>query len=189
MVRKLKTFQTSLPSSGRGAFDEERRSKGAGSNLFHQGVAKETDDPKVVAAMTSKPGVVFKRAAGSNGRFAEQSDLLSDLASGEDRARRESIARSRRSEPLRRLLQNSAKAKPARPPPNSRRSRSGANSSAGARRPFGKGARTAREGATPMLRPRYCGDRPIYVDLIGTAFNVVTQKWSVIWSESIVPDG
>src|SRR4051812_19496419 len=28
---------------------------GAGSDLFHQGVAKETDDPEVVAATMSKP--------------------------------------------------------------------------------------------------------------------------------------
>jgi hypothetical protein len=31
----------------------------------------------------SKPGVVLKRPAGSNGRFAEHSDLPSDLESGE----------------------------------------------------------------------------------------------------------
>ncbi len=62
---------------------------GAGSNLFHQGVAKETDDTDVVAATMSKPGVVLKRPAGSNGRFAEHSDLPSDLGSAENRARRE----------------------------------------------------------------------------------------------------
>jgi len=61
---------------------------GAGSNLFHQGVAKEADDPDVVAATMSKPGVVLKRPAGSNGRFAEQSDLPSDLRSAEKRNRR-----------------------------------------------------------------------------------------------------
>jgi colicin import membrane protein len=52
---------------------------GAGSNLFHQGVAKETDDPEVVAATMSKPGVVLKRPAGSNGRFAEHAGLPTDL--------------------------------------------------------------------------------------------------------------
>jgi hypothetical protein len=52
---------------------------GAGSNLFHQGVAKENDDPDVVAATMSKPGVVLKRAAGSNGRFAEHAGLPTDL--------------------------------------------------------------------------------------------------------------
>jgi colicin import membrane protein len=79
MARKLKTYQTSLgfydlaiaaPSmkAALGAW-------GAGSNLFHQGVARETDDPDVVAATMSKPGVILKRPAGSSGRFAEHSDL------------------------------------------------------------------------------------------------------------------
>jgi hypothetical protein len=57
---------------------------GAGSNLFHQGFAKETDDPDVVAATMAKPGVVLRRPAGSSGRFAEHSELpdLNDEASG-----------------------------------------------------------------------------------------------------------
>ena len=54
MARKLKTYQTSL-----GFFDlaiaapsmkAALEAWGAGSNLFHQGVARETDDPDVVAA-------------------------------------------------------------------------------------------------------------------------------------------
>ncbi|MGY3609013.1 MULTISPECIES: cell envelope biogenesis protein TolA [unclassified Bradyrhizobium] len=93
MVRKLKTFQTSL-----GFFDlaiaapsmkAALEAWGAGSNLFHQGIAKETHDPDVIAVTMSKPGVVLKRPAGSNGRFAEHSDLPSDLGSGENGARRE----------------------------------------------------------------------------------------------------
>lgn len=39
------------------------------------------NNPDVVAATMSKPGVVLKRPAGSNGRFAEDSDLPSDLGS------------------------------------------------------------------------------------------------------------
>ena len=50
---------------------------GAGSNLFHQGVAKESDDPEVVAA---KPGVVVRRPVGSDGPFGEHADLPTDLA-------------------------------------------------------------------------------------------------------------
>ncbi|GLH77048.1 hypothetical protein SSBR45G_19560 [Bradyrhizobium sp. SSBR45G] len=65
MPRKLKTYQTSL-----GFYD-----LGAGSNLFHQGAATETEDPEVVAATMARPGVVLKRPAGSTGRFAEQSEL------------------------------------------------------------------------------------------------------------------
>ena len=63
---------------------------GAGSNLFHQGFAKETDDPDVVAATMAKPGVVLKRPAGSSGRFAEHAELpdLDDDAKSTKRARR-----------------------------------------------------------------------------------------------------
>ncbi|MGJ4899139.1 cell envelope biogenesis protein TolA [Bradyrhizobium oligotrophicum] len=93
MARKLKTFQTSLGfydlAIAAPSMKAALEAWGAGSNLFHQGVAKETDDPDVVAATMSKPGVVLKRPAGSNGRFAEHSDLPSDLGSGENRARRE----------------------------------------------------------------------------------------------------
>lgn len=79
MPRKLKTYQTSL-----GFFDlaiaapsmkAALEAWGAGSNLFHQGIARETDDPDVVAATMSKPGVILKRPAGSTRRFAEHSDL------------------------------------------------------------------------------------------------------------------
>jgi len=92
MARKLKTFRTSLGfydlAIAAPSMKAALEAWGAGSNLFHQGVAKETDDPGVVAATMSKPGVVLKRPSGSNGRFAEQSDLPSDLGSGENRARR-----------------------------------------------------------------------------------------------------
>ena len=93
MARKLKTFQTSLGfydlAIAAPSMKAALEAWGAGSNLFHQGVAKETDDPDVVAATMSKPGVVLKRPAGSNGRFAEQSDLPSDLGSAGKGRRRE----------------------------------------------------------------------------------------------------
>jgi len=101
MARKLKTYRTSLgfydlaiaAPSMKGALE----AWGAGSNLFHQGIAKETDDQGVVAATMAKPGVVLKRPAGSSGRFAEHSDLPTDLGD-EDGGRK----RSRRPEPKRR---------------------------------------------------------------------------------------
>jgi len=93
MARKLKTYQTSL-----GFFDlaiaapsmkAALEAWGAGSNLFHQGVARETDDLDVVAATMSKPGVILKRPAGSSGRFAEHSDLpTGDEARGGRESRR-----------------------------------------------------------------------------------------------------
>ena len=93
MARKLRTFQTSLGfydlAIAAPSMKAALEAWGAGSNLFHQGVAKETDDPDVVAATMSKPGVVLKRPAGSNGRFGEQSGLPSDLGSGENEKRRQ----------------------------------------------------------------------------------------------------
>jgi colicin import membrane protein len=95
MPRKLKTYQTSL-----GFFDQAIAAPsmkaaleawGADSNLFHQGVAKETDDPNIVAATMAKPGVVLRRPVGSNGPFKEHAELPTDLADGEagaGRARR-----------------------------------------------------------------------------------------------------
>jgi len=86
MARKLKTYQTSL-----GFFDlaiaapsmkAALEAWGADSNLFHQGAAKESDDPNVIAATMAKPGVVLRRAVGSNGPFGEHAELPSDLGGG-----------------------------------------------------------------------------------------------------------
>jgi colicin import membrane protein len=85
--RKLKTYQTSLGfydlAVAAPSMKAALEAWGAGSNLFHQGAAKETDDPEVVAATMAKPGVVLKRPAGSSGRFAEHAELpdLDDGAS------------------------------------------------------------------------------------------------------------
>jgi hypothetical protein len=86
MARKLRTFQTSL-----GFFDQAIAAPsmkaaleawGADSNLFHQGAASETDDPKIVAATMAKPGVVLKRPVGTNRPFSEHSDLPVELGRG-----------------------------------------------------------------------------------------------------------
>jgi hypothetical protein len=83
MARKLKTYQTSL-----GFFDlavaapsmkAALEAWGADSNLFHQGAAKESDDPDVIAATTAKPGVVLRRPVGSDGSFGEHAELPIDL--------------------------------------------------------------------------------------------------------------
>ena len=85
-MRKLKTYQTSL-----GFFDlaiaapsmkAALEAWGADSNLFHQGAAKESDDPDIIAATMAKPGVVLKRPVGSAGRFGEHAELPTDLGSG-----------------------------------------------------------------------------------------------------------
>jgi hypothetical protein len=86
MARKLKTYQASL-----GFFDlaiaapsmkAALEAWGADSNLFHQGAAKESDDPDVIAATMSKPGVVLRRPVGSDGSFGEHAELPTDLGGG-----------------------------------------------------------------------------------------------------------
>jgi hypothetical protein len=83
MPRKLKTYQTSL-----GFFEQAIAAPsmkaaleawGADSNLFHQGAAKESTDPDVIAATMKKPGVVLKRPVGSDGPFGENAELPKNL--------------------------------------------------------------------------------------------------------------
>jgi hypothetical protein len=96
MARKLKTFQTSLGfhdlAIAAPSMKAALQAWGAGSNLFHQGIAREADDPAVIAAAMAKPGVVLKRPAGSNGRFSEHAGLPSraaaDDTADEPKARR-----------------------------------------------------------------------------------------------------
>ena len=87
MARKLKTYQTSL-----GFFDlavaapsmkAALEAWGADSNLFHQGAAKQSEDPDVIAATMTAPGVVLKRPVGSSGPFKEHAELPTNLA-GDD---------------------------------------------------------------------------------------------------------
>ncbi|MDA9489358.1 cell envelope biogenesis protein TolA [Bradyrhizobium sp. CCBAU 11361] len=95
MARKLKTYQTSL-----GFFDQAIAAPsmkaaleawGADSNLFHQGAAKESHDPDVVAATMAKPGVVLRRPVGTDRPFSEHAELPTDLGgTGPTKAARKS---------------------------------------------------------------------------------------------------
>ncbi|MEY9148923.1 cell envelope biogenesis protein TolA [Bradyrhizobium elkanii] len=94
MARKLKTYQTSL-----GFFDLAMAAPsmkavleawGADSNLFHQGAAKESDDPDVIAATMAKPGVVLRRPVGTDRPFSEHAELPTDLGGGPTKAARKS---------------------------------------------------------------------------------------------------
>ena len=95
MTKKLKTYQTSL-----GFFDlaiaapsmkAALEAWGADSNLFHQGAARQSEDPDIVAATMAKPGVMLKRPVGSNGPFKEHAELPTDL--GDATARPSKAAR------------------------------------------------------------------------------------------------
>jgi colicin import membrane protein len=84
MARKLKTYQASIGfydlAIAAPSMKAALEAWGAASNLFHQGVAKESEDPDVIAATTASPGVVLRRPVGSDGRFREHSDLPTHLA-------------------------------------------------------------------------------------------------------------
>jgi colicin import membrane protein len=85
MARKLKTYQTSL-----GFFDlaiaapsmkAALEAWGSKSNLFHQGFAREVDDPKVIAATMLKPGeteraALEKRSEAEEARWQKQKEKL-----------------------------------------------------------------------------------------------------------------
>jgi colicin import membrane protein len=83
MARKLKTYRTSV-----GFFDlaiaapsmkAALEAWGSETNLFHQGFAKETDDPAIIAATLAKPGIVLRRPVGSDGGFSEHAELPKEL--------------------------------------------------------------------------------------------------------------
>jgi hypothetical protein len=93
MPRKLKTYTTSA-----GFFDlaiaapsmkAALEAWGSNSNLFHQGFAKLSDDPEIVADTMARPGVVLRRPVGTNGRFSEHAELPGNLLAGHARRKSE----------------------------------------------------------------------------------------------------
>src|SRR3954462_3214110 len=113
MARKLKTYQTSL-----GFFDQAIAAPsmkaaleawGTKTNLFHQGVAKEVDDPEVIAATMRKPGVILRRPVGSNGPFKEHADLPSDLSHEEVKRRPEKRSANSKKYPARKIDDKAAR--------------------------------------------------------------------------------
>ncbi|MDH2348254.1 cell envelope biogenesis protein TolA [Bradyrhizobium sp. SSUT77] len=99
LKRKLKTYQTSLGFYDQAVAAPSMKAAldawGARSNLFHQGAAKETDDPDIVAATMASPGVVLRRPVGSNGPFTEHAALPTDLADDEAKAKPKSKPQKR----------------------------------------------------------------------------------------------
>ena len=82
MPRKLKTYITNLGffelALAAPSMKAALEAWGMGHNAFHQGFARETDDPKIVAATMAKPGVVLKRPVGTKGPFQENATLPKD---------------------------------------------------------------------------------------------------------------
>ena len=114
-TRKLKTYQTSLGFYDQAIAAPSMRAAleawGASSNLFHQGAAKETDDPDIVAATLAKPGVVLRRPVGSNGPFTESAELPTDLVGDDAKPKRK--AGKRPAKTVKKTANKSAK-KPSR---------------------------------------------------------------------------
>jgi colicin import membrane protein len=83
MARKLKTFITNIGflelALAAPSMKAALEAWGMGHNAFQHGFAKQTDDPKIVAATMAQPGVVLRRAVGTKGEFTEHSELPKDL--------------------------------------------------------------------------------------------------------------
>ena len=83
MPRKFKTYQTSIGffelAIAAPSMKAALEAWGSTSNLFHQGFAKEVQDPAIVAATMAKPGVVLRRAVGTNSPFKENAELPRDF--------------------------------------------------------------------------------------------------------------
>ena len=84
MARKLKTFVTSM-----GFFDlavaapsmkAAMEAWGLKRNMFHQGLAAETNDAGIVKAAMAKPGMVLRRPVGTNEPFRQDAALPAGYA-------------------------------------------------------------------------------------------------------------
>jgi colicin import membrane protein len=82
---------------------------GADSNLFHQGVAKESNDPDVVAATMSKPGVILRHPVRSHGSFSEHADLPTHRSSDEPNNRPKKARAKSSNQPRRAVDDNAAR--------------------------------------------------------------------------------
>ena len=83
MPRRLKTYWTSIGffelAVAAPSMTAALEAWGSKNNLFHQGFAKETQDPTITAATMATPGVVLRRAVGSNDTFSRNAALPQDL--------------------------------------------------------------------------------------------------------------
>ncbi|HTW34423.1 MAG TPA: cell envelope biogenesis protein TolA [Rhizomicrobium sp.] len=79
MPRKLKTFVTNLGffelAVAAPSMKAALEAWGLGQNAFKHGFAKETGDPKIVAAAEAAPGTVLRRPIGGTGPFKQHADL------------------------------------------------------------------------------------------------------------------
>jgi hypothetical protein len=78
MARKLKTYTTSIGfydlAVAAPSMKAALEAWGSPQNLFHQGLASETEDPEIITAAMEKPGLVVRRAVGSDAPYREKAD-------------------------------------------------------------------------------------------------------------------
>jgi hypothetical protein len=86
MARKLKTYITNLGffelAIAAPSIKAALEAWGMSHNAFQHGFAKQTEDPKIVAATMEKPGIVLKRPVGTKGPFSENAELPKELWKG-----------------------------------------------------------------------------------------------------------
>jgi len=79
MPRKLKTFVTESGffelAVAAPSMKAALKDWGIAINLFQQGLARQTDDPAIVAVAEAEPGKVLRRPIGSKGPFRESAEL------------------------------------------------------------------------------------------------------------------
>ena len=83
---------------------------GSKSNLFHHGFAGISEDPKIVAATTARPGVVLRRPVGSTVAFSEHAKLPAGFALGDDRKATSKPSPKRREPPSKPVDDKAARA-------------------------------------------------------------------------------
>jgi len=134
---------------GRSSMKAALEAWGADSNLFHQGAAKESHDPDVIAAAMAKPGVVLRRPVGTDRPFSEHAELPTDLGGGGPRkAGRKSKAQRQRSVPL----APSTRLRSGRPPSPTSGTKSAASLNGRRKRPPGR--RSVNAVSTRSIRRR-----------------------------------
>ena len=114
MPRKLKTFITNLGFFELAVASPSMKAAlaawGLAHNAFRHGFAKETDDPKIIAAAEAAPGTVLRRPIGSKDAFKEHADLPKVAA-----VKAAALRPVKRPEPAKRRIASERNAKPRAP--------------------------------------------------------------------------
>jgi colicin import membrane protein len=117
MPRTLKTFVTNLGffelAIAAPTMKAALAAWGLRQNAFKHGFARQTDDPKIIAAAEAVPGAVLRRPIGSTGPFKEDADLPKVTAAAMTAAKKAPAPKTAKpAKPPKRRLTPEIKAKP-----------------------------------------------------------------------------